>query len=198
MNENPTEESQSLAPQTAEPASGKSLTPWLVVALLLLIVVGMGVALLVDDDDDDEEKSAVPAAPASRTSDWHAIFLNNGQVYFGHLSNTDSSNFTLEDIYYLQAQQPLQPPSEESQPQQDLALVKLGRFELHCPVDEMTINRDQVIFWEKLKTDSQVVQAIEEYLKTDDVGKPCYEGGSQAPPSSAPVDTTTTTAASRR
>jgi len=40
-----------------------------------------------------------------------------------------------------------------------LELVKLGN-ELHGPEDQMSVNRDQILFIEKLKADSQVVKTI--------------------------------------
>lgn len=89
---------------------------------------------------------------------YQAVFLTNNQVYFGKLTNTESQYPVLRDIYYLQVGQALQPPSETPQP--ELRLIKLGA-ELHGPEDEMFINRDQILFYEDLKADSQIVKAIE-------------------------------------
>ncbi len=96
-----------------------------------------------------------------RSSDaWQAVFLSNGQVYFGHVVSTTPTTVVLQDIYYLQASGPLQAGAEQQQ--KDLALVKLGA-ELHGPTDEMRINREQVLFVEDLKDDSKVVSAIEQH-----------------------------------
>jgi hypothetical protein len=96
-----------------------------------------------------------------RSSDaWQAVFLSNGQVYFGHVVKTTPSSVVLQDIYYLQASGPLQAGAEQQQ--KDLALVKLGA-ELHGPTDEMRINREHVLFVEDLKDDSKVVKAIEQH-----------------------------------
>lgn len=94
---------------------------------------------------------------------YQAVFLNNGQVYFGKLSRVGSQYPVLEDIYYLQITQPLQPgdgtaPNTDNS-QSNINLVKLGG-ELHGPEDEMRINRDSILFIEKLKGDSTVVQNI--------------------------------------
>lgn len=96
---------------------------------------------------------------------YQAIFLSNGQVYFGKASNINSQYLTLKDVYYLQVSQVLQPVQGKQQPQaqQAVSLAKLGVSELHKPLDEMKINRDHVIFIEDLAPDSQVVQAIERY-----------------------------------
>lgn len=93
-------------------------------------------------------------------SGWQAVFLSNGQVYFGNVTSLTPDTVVLEKIYYLQTSGPLQAGGEQ-QPK-DLALVKLGS-ELHGPADEMMINRDQILFIETLKTDSKVVKAIEQF-----------------------------------
>lgn len=95
------------------------------------------------------------------TPSYQAVFLSNGQVYFGKASSLNAKYVTLRDVYYLQVSQTLQPSS--GQQAQSLSLAKLGTAELHKPKDEMKINRDHVIFVEDLDEDSQVVQAIERY-----------------------------------
>lgn len=89
---------------------------------------------------------------------YQAVFLTNNQVYFGKLADQDRAYVTLTDIFYLQVNQPLQP----SQPNPNVSLVKLGN-ELHGPADWMEINRDQILFIENLRPDSQVVQGITKY-----------------------------------
>jgi len=98
--------------------------------------------------------------------DYQAVFLTNGQVYFGKLYKEGSRYPVLRDVYYLQVTQAPQPIREgETQPQ-NINLVKLGG-ELHGPQDEMRVSRDQILFIEDLKSDSRVVQAIEQFQKTN-------------------------------
>ena len=97
--------------------------------------------------------------------DYQAVFLTNGQVYFGQVMSENSAEVVVQDIYYLQVTRPLQQTEEGEQqpnPQGELSLVKLGN-ELHGPTDSMFINRDHVLFIEDLKDDSNVVQAILNY-----------------------------------
>jgi hypothetical protein len=97
--------------------------------------------------------------------DWQAVFLTNGQVYFGKVEKQNQVELVVKDIYYLQVTRPLQQTEEGEQqpnPQGELSLVKLGN-ELHGPTDGMLINRDHVLFVEDLKEDSNVVQAIDNY-----------------------------------
>lgn len=97
-----------------------------------------------------------------KTGQWQAVFLTNGQVYFGQLSSMNSQFSDLKDIYYLQVQKQIQPDQSSSTDQGKLTLVKLGN-ELHGPVDEMRINRDQILFVENMKEDGKVMQAIKRY-----------------------------------
>ncbi len=106
------------------------------------------------------------------SDDYSAIFLSNGQVYFGVINNKSDDYTILKDIYYLQVSGALQQasPNETNQPQPQLTLVKLGN-ELHGPEDYMQINNDHIIFVEKLKKDGKVVEAIKQY-KTGDEAAP--------------------------
>ncbi len=101
----------------------------------------------------------------SSAQSWQAVFLTNGQVYFGKLSSQNSNYAILHNIYYLQLAQAPQPDtSKDTSQQTQVSLVKLGN-ELHGPVDLMRINRDQILFIEDMKSDSKVVQAINNYVK---------------------------------
>lgn len=95
-------------------------------------------------------------------SGWQAVFLTNGQVYFGKIEKQNNDLIVLKDIYYLQVATSPQPAPAEGAAQQNLSLVKLGN-ELHGPKDAMKINMDQVLFTEELKADSKVVDAIVRY-----------------------------------
>lgn len=93
-------------------------------------------------------------------SQYQAVFLSNGQVYFGKLYREKSSYVILREVYYLQVMQQLQPGQTDATA--NINLVKLGA-ELHGPTDEMRINRDHILFVENLKDDSQVVQGIKRF-----------------------------------
>jgi hypothetical protein len=99
-------------------------------------------------------------------SDYQAVFLTNGQVYFGKLE-IDRGWIVLKDIYYLQVKEDLQaatgsttpPTSTNNNQQQSIQLVKLGS-ELHGPEDTMYIAKDKILFWENMKDDSKVLESI--------------------------------------
>lgn len=101
-----------------------------------------------------------------------AVFLTNGQVYFGKIKAVNKQFVDLQEIYYLNVNQQVQPNQSNQQAQSSISLVKLG-CELHGPVDRMLINRDQVTFWENLKDDGQVAKAVAEWVKQNPNGQKC-------------------------
>lgn len=129
----------------------------LVVALLLSFVFS---------DNRKQESSFVD------TSKYQAVFMNGGQVYFGKVTNMNNKYLTLQDIYYLRVNQPVQPDAEPKA--DDISLVKLG-CELHGPQDLMVIKQDQVIFWENLKDDGKVAQAVKQFKSQNPNGLDCNQ-----------------------
>jgi hypothetical protein len=130
---------------------GKILAVLLALAALAVIVWLAGNAV-----------SSLTADSAVKTKAYQAVFLTNGQVYFGKVSKVDNSYVKLTDIYYLQVQQQVQPKDQSAQQQPQVSLAKLGG-ELHGPEDVMYISRQQVLFWENLKDDGKVTKAIKDY-----------------------------------
>ncbi|MBW3538416.1 hypothetical protein KY386_02900 [Candidatus Parcubacteria bacterium] len=136
--------------------ANKVLVALLIVASLLFIGTVLNRAF-----------AATTAGQAIKDKQYQALFLTNGQVYFGKLSNVNGEYVTLKDIYYLQVQQQVQPKdnkpaSEEPQ----ISLAKLGG-ELHAPEDVMHVSREQVLFWENLKNDGKVATAIKEFQSSN-------------------------------
>lgn len=103
------------------------------------------------------------------TSKYQAVFFTNGQVYFGKLEQVDGGHLKLTKVFYLQTKTDMSAKETDSKnPQEtstssDVQLIKLGD-EVHGPEDEMIINKEQVLFYENLKSDSKVSSSIEEYL----------------------------------
>ena len=80
--------------------------------------------------------------------------MDNGQVFFGKLSDTNSPFLTLRDVYYVQT------VVEKDQKKTANILVKRGS-EWHNP-DFMRINTRQVVVIEPVGSDSRVAQLIKE------------------------------------
>ena len=165
------------------PRTGSSALPWVILAVILLVLVVVGV--LFRDRLFPSSNTNTVATEEGASSGYQAVFLTNGQVYFGKLSGMTASYATLKDIYYLQVTTPpaadgSQLNQQQAQAQQQLSLVKLGE-ELHGPVDEMKINRDQILFYEDIKEDGRVMQAIRKYQT--DPPAPAAPAQQQAPAS---------------
>ncbi len=125
-------------------------TTFLVLAIIFALVFGV--------DNANKEADLI------QTDKYQAIFLNSqdGQVYFGKLEVYNQDIYKLTDIYYVRVENPIQPEGANQQAQPNISLAKLGN-ELHGPQDAMFIRRDQVLYWENLKDDGQVVTAITEF-----------------------------------
>lgn len=132
----------------------------IIVLLLLLLGGGFGVFMRYQTNQKHNYASDV------KKNQFQAIFLTNGQVYFGKISSIGTDYLKLGNVYYLQVQQSVQPSTDNkatnqstNSANQNLSLAKLGG-ELHGPEDNMYIAQKQVLFWENMKDDSQVVKAI--------------------------------------
>lgn len=164
--------------------------PWAILgAVVIIALIVIGVVF--------RSKLFPTTANAEKLSGYQAVFLTNGQVYFGKISNTDEQYVHLTNIYYLQVNQALQTANGTSaaaaaaaaaNQSTQLSLVKLGN-ELHGPSDEMNINRDQILFYEDLKQAGQVAQAIQKYQQSGGTAGAANsnpaQGTQQAPASNA-------------
>jgi len=132
--------------------------------VIVIVIIGGGLYFLANYTG-----LAIGGNDLRLKSDWQAVFLSNGQVYFGKIAKVSNDFVVLRNIYYLQVvTQPLQTSQDaaavqQQETEQRLTLIKLGN-EIHGPVDEMAINRIHVVLVEDLKTDSRVVQAISDYV----------------------------------
>lgn len=124
----------------------------IIIAALVVVLVIAGCLFMFKSKIMDSGDTGIKA------DQYQAVFLTNGQVYFGKAS-VSKDVVKLTDIYYLQVQQSVQPADKDKNAESQVSLAKLGD-ELHGPDDAMYISRDQVLFWENMKDGSKVVQAI--------------------------------------
>lgn len=82
-------------------------------------------------------------------STYQALFLTSSQVYFGKLS-IEGETYLLRDVFYLNAPQGGTGAGQ---------LVKRGN-ELHGPTEPMVVPAESVLFFENMRTDSEVMAAI--------------------------------------
>jgi hypothetical protein len=132
---------------------------WIVKAAAIAITLAALAALIFFGN---RAFNTLTADSAIKGKQFQAVFLTNGQVYFGKVAKVDNGYVKLSNIYYLQVQQTVQPTDKSANQQPQVSLAKLGG-ELHGPEDVMYINRSQVLFWENLKDDGKVAKAIKDY-----------------------------------
>lgn len=135
-------------------------------ALYLVVLAGAAIIVVAIIVFMFTFKSNNPSITSQIQGDkYQAVFLNSsdGQVYFGKLAVFNNAFYKLTDIYYVRVQT-VQPDKNSTQTQQNISLAKLGN-EIHGPQDVMYINKNNVMFFENLKEDGQVVKAIREYQK---------------------------------
>lgn len=88
-----------------------------------------------------------------------AVFLTNGQVYFGEIERIDENFLVIQKIYYLKTTDQLAGTDGAK-----IQLIKFGQ-EVHGPEDRMYINRNEVLFYENLRSDSKINEAINAYAQ---------------------------------
>jgi len=111
------------------------------------------------------------------TSKYQAVFLNNGQVYFGNVTSLNNQYVRMANIYYLT--QSTGSGTSSSSSNSNYSLVKLGCQQIHDPYDAMVINRDQITFWENLQDNGKVVSSIKQFIKQNPNGPDCSQVSSQ-------------------
>ena len=80
------------------------------------------------------------------------------------MKENNKTEIVLNNVFYIQVNDRTTGNSSDALGQASFNLVKLGN-ELHGPTDELFINRSQVVFYEKLRDDSKVVESIKNYKK---------------------------------
>ena len=88
------------------------------------------------------------------TTEYQAVFLDNGQAFFGKLEKADSPYPLLKDVFYIQQQVNKDTKEVKS------ILIKRGN-EWHGP-DRMYINSKHIVLIEPVSPDSKVAQLIKD------------------------------------
>ena len=111
----------------------------------------------------------------SFTTEYQAVFLDNGQVLFGKLGDVGTDYLSLRDVYYIQRQ--VEPEKKEARN----LLVRLGS-EWHAP-DFMRINARHIVFIEPVAPDSRVANSSGRPKRTP----PAPRRPRRAPPARTPA-----------
>lgn len=100
-----------------------------------------------------------------------AITLTNGQTYFGRLEKYGPHTLVLFDVYYLQVGASEGTTGDGSDAATDVATtdasssLKLMKLEddFYKPNNYLIINRDEVLYWQQLQSNSPILETIDQY-----------------------------------
>ena len=123
-------------------------------AMLLVLIALILVVLVVRTQLFRAGVGSLFAPSAAEVIDrnaYQAVFLTNGSTYFGKLEAQGDQWFLLTDVFYLSA-------TDQAATQ----LIKRGS-EAQGPKEPMIISREQVLFIENLRLDSDIVTLIKKF-----------------------------------
>ena len=90
--------------------------------------------------------------PTVARAQYQAVFLTNGQTYFGRYYDRIGAYAKIEDVYYLQQTQGSDPDAAP-----DTRIVRRGR-ELHGPAARMLVPKSAILFVEDLTDSSPIAR----------------------------------------
>jgi hypothetical protein len=93
--------------------------------------------------------------PALGRAHYQAVFLANGQTYFGRYYDRFGAYAKIEDVYYLQQVQGTDPNAAP-----DTKVVRRGA-ELHEPAHRMLVPKTAILFVEDLSDASPIAQFMD-------------------------------------
>lgn len=99
------------------------------------------------------------ARPQLDRSKLQVVGLSNGQVYFGYLQNTEGTYLVIKSPYTEQSLGASDKNEDGTAKTSQTALLRV-KNQVYGPEDSIAIRSDQVSFWQNLRDDSKVTQAI--------------------------------------
>ncbi len=116
----------------------KKLLGILVAVIVVLVLVGVWVGVKLTGNGADEP------------SEYSAVYLSSGDIYFGKLSWFPWPK--IKNVWYIQR-------GVDAQNQPQLGLAPFTSV-FWGPVDEVSLNPKEILFWTRLRESSQLVQAF--------------------------------------
>ena len=147
--------------------------------VILLVLIGLLLVILVVRTQLFRAGIATLFAPSAAElidrNAYQAVFLTNGSTFFGKLQPQGDEWFLLSDVFYLTT-------TDQGAPQ----LIKRGN-EPQGPREPMIIPRQQVLFIENLRDESDVVNLIRRFKSGQ---LPVATPPPPTPPPATPVPST--------
>lgn len=93
------------------------------------------------------------------TSKYQVVYLVNGQAYFGKLQNTSGDFLVLKSPYIAQSVESAEEGAAEADASTQTTILRVTD-QIYGPDDSIAIKSSQIAFWQNLRDDSKVTQAI--------------------------------------
>lgn len=130
---------------------------WTIVFIVLALLVG-GLGGYAVSNLTSAGGTAIDA------NKYQAVYLMNGQLYFGKLTELSKTHLQLTNVYYLQSNSSedaaASTKNAAANASSNFQLIKLSGA-IYGPSDEMVISKDQVLYYQNLNDDSKASQLIE-------------------------------------
>lgn len=134
-------------------ASGRKQSPWLIAVILVVVIIIVEFAIA-------GIFSIGQFAPKA-SSTWSAVFLNDDEIFFGHIKTDNSNELELTNVFYLQR---TQPPQGTQAPAQ-LSINALVTSQIQCPTDDITLDQANILYRQDMQNGSFVVQKLNQLIK---------------------------------
>lgn len=123
------------------------LQPGILTLTVIIILIGALIAILYLTSRGE---------PINR-SGYQVVYMATGQAYFGRLQNDRGTYLVLKEPY--SAQDVTAKDNDTKAAETSTTLLKVSQQQ-YGPEDTMSLKSDQVLFWQNLRDDSKVTQAI--------------------------------------
>ena len=93
------------------------------------------------------------------TNSWYAVYLNDNQVYFGHIKNLSNSTILLYDAYSLK---PVEMPEGKSATSSDFSVESLKKWYTLVPLRNNTleVSNSEIVFLSKIDERVGIISII--------------------------------------
>ncbi|PWB38512.1 MAG: hypothetical protein C3F02_04115 [Parcubacteria group bacterium] len=142
--------------QSPQPISRRNSGP--VVLLMLIIILILGALVIYTF----KFKSS-----SVNSTQFKAVYLDNGQIYYAKVAKEDNLNIYLDDVYYVETREQTVTSTVSGQEVQQVSVpVLIKRTDApYKPEGYLQINRQKVVAIEGLNSDSLILKEIDRLNK---------------------------------
>lgn len=140
-----------------------------ILSIVVVAVVALASYMILVRNGNNPLTSGLVKDSGENLSDFSAVFVNGGGIYFGKITKMNADVVVLEEVYNYgvvptnsETGTASTSTSQETRP----TLFDASKVGI-APAKMYNISRDAVILWYSLSNDSDVVKTINEYKKSN-------------------------------